>query len=175
MQTTSIRSLYLNEELQKEGTLKVAGWVRTVRDSKTFGFIELNDGTFFKSLQIVFEDGLENFKEIAKLGVGSAIIVEGNLVLTPNQKQPFELKATKIEVEGESPADYPLQKKRHSFEFLRQIAHLRPRTNTFCAVLEYVLLQLMQFINSSKKEVSYMHIHHLLQQVTVKVQEKCLE
>ena len=134
MQTTSIRSLYLNEELQKEGTLKVAGWVRTVRDSKTFGFIELNDGTFFKSLQIVFEDGLENFKEIAKLGVGSAIIVEGNLVLTPNQKQPFELKATKIEVEGESPADYPLQKKRHSFEFLRQIAHLRPRTNTFGAV-----------------------------------------
>ncbi|MBP3888035.1 MAG: asparagine--tRNA ligase [Cellulosilyticum sp.] len=134
MQTTSIRELYQNEALQKEGTLKVAGWVRTVRDSKTFGFIELNDGTFFKSLQIVFEDGLDNFKEIAKLGVGSAIIVEGNLVLTPNQKQPFELKATNIEVEGESPADYPLQKKRHSFEFLRQIAHLRPRTNTFGAV-----------------------------------------
>ena len=134
MQTTSIRELYLNEALQKEGELKVAGWVRTVRDSKTFGFIELNDGTFFKSLQIVFEDGLDNFKEIAKLGVGSAIIVEGNLVLTPNQKQPFELKATSIEVEGESPADYPLQKKRHSFEFLRQIAHLRPRTNTFGAV-----------------------------------------
>lgn len=134
MQTTSIRALYQNEALQKEGTLKVAGWVRTVRDSKTFGFIELNDGTFFKSLQIVFEDNLENFKEIAKLGVGSAIIVEGNLVLTPNQKQPFELKATSIEVEGESPAEYPLQKKRHSFEFLRQIAHLRPRTNTFGAV-----------------------------------------
>ncbi len=134
MQTTSIRALYQNEVLQKEGSLKVAGWVRTVRDSKSFGFIELNDGTFFKSLQIVFEDTLDNFKEIAKLGVGSAIIVEGNLVLTPNQKQPFELKATSIEVEGESPAEYPLQKKRHSFEFLRQIAHLRPRTNTFGAV-----------------------------------------
>ena len=134
MQTTSIRTLYQNEALQKEGSLKVAGWVRTVRDSKTFGFIELNDGTFFKSLQIVFEDSLDNFKEIAKLGVGSAIIVEGNLVLTPNQKQPFEVKATNIEVEGESPAEYPLQKKRHSFEFLRQIAHLRPRTNTFGAV-----------------------------------------
>ena len=134
MQTTSIRALYQNEALQKEGSLKVAGWVRTVRDSKTFGFIELNDGTFFKSLQIVFEDSLDNFKEIAKLGVGSAIIVEGNLVLTPNQKQPFEVKATNIEVEGESPAEYPLQKKRHSFEFLRQIAHLRPRTNTFGAV-----------------------------------------
>ena len=134
MQTTSIRALYQNEALQKEGSLKVAGWVRTVRDSKTFGFIEKNDGTFFKSLQIVFEDSLDNFKEIAKLGVGSAIIVEGNLVLTPNQKQPFEVKATNIEVEGESPAEYPLQKKRHSFEFLRQIAHLRPRTNTFGAV-----------------------------------------
>ena len=134
MQTTSIRSLYLNKDMQKEGTLTVAGWVRTVRDSKTFGFIELNDGTFFKSLQIVFEEQLENFKEVAKLGVGSAIIVTGELVLTPNQKQPFEIKATKIEVEGESPSEYPLQKKRHSFEFLRQIAHLRPRTNTFGAV-----------------------------------------
>ena len=134
MQTTSIRSLYLNKEMQKEGTLTVAGWVRTVRDSKTFGFIKLNDGTFFKSLQIVFEEHLDNFKEVAKLGVGSAIIVTGELVLTPNQKQPFELKATKIEVEGESPSDYPLQKKRHSFEFLRQIAYLRPRTNTFGAV-----------------------------------------
>ena len=134
MQTTSIRSLYLNKDMQKEGTLTVAGWVRTVRDSKTFGFIELNDGTFFKSLQIVFEEQLDNFKEVAKLGVGSAIIVTGELVLTPNQKQPFEIKATKIEVEGESPSEYPLQKKRHSFEFLRQIAHLRPRTNTFGAV-----------------------------------------
>lgn len=134
MQTTSIRSLYLNKEMQKEGTYTVAGWVRTVRDSKTFGFIELNDGTFFKSLQIVFDEQLDNFKEIAKLGVGSAIIVTGELVLTPNQKQPFELKATKVEVEGESPSEYPLQKKRHSFEFLRQIAYLRPRTNTFGAV-----------------------------------------
>lgn len=134
MQTTSIRSLYLDKVLQKEGTYTVAGWVRTVRDSKTFGFIELNDGTFFKSIQIVFEDHLDNFKEVAKLGVGAAIIVTGDLVLTPNQKQPFELKATKIEVEGESPAEYPLQKKRHSFEFLRQIAYLRPRTNTFGAV-----------------------------------------
>lgn len=134
MQTTSIRSLYQNEALQKEGALKVAGWVRTVRDSKTFGFIELNDGTFFKSLQIVFEDQLDNFKEIAKLGVGASIIVEGNLVLTPNQKQPFELKATSIQIEGECPPEYPLQKKRHSFEYLRSIAHLRPRTNTFGAV-----------------------------------------
>ncbi len=133
MKTTSIRSLY--QQGATEGMMTVAGWVRTVRDSKTFGFIELNDGTFFKSLQVVFEEEhLDNFKEIAKLGVGAAIIVEGNLVLTPNQKQPFELKATKIVVEGDCPPEYPLQKKRHSFEYLRQIAYLRPRTNTFGAV-----------------------------------------
>lgn len=134
MQTTSIRSLYMQPELQKEGTLTVAGWIRTLRDSKTFGFIELNDGTFFKSLQIVFDDELENFKEIAKLGVGCALVITGELILTPGKKQPFELKATEITVEGDCPSDYPLQKKRHSFEYLRQIAHLRPRTNTFGAV-----------------------------------------
>ena len=134
MQTTSIRSLYMQPELQKESTLTVAGWIRTLRDSKTFGFIELNDGTFFKSLQIVFDDELENFKEIAKLGVGCALVITGNLILTPGKKQPFELKATEITVEGDCPSDYPLQKKRHSFEYLRQIAHLRPRTNTFGAV-----------------------------------------
>lgn len=158
MQTTSIRSLYLNKDMEKEGTLTVAGWVRTVRDSKTFGFIELNDGTFFKSLQIVFEEHLENFKEIAKLGVGSAIIVTGELVLTPNQKQPFELKATKIEVEGESPSDYPLQKKRHSFEFLRQIAYLRPRTNTFGAVFRVRSLAAYA-IHKFFQDRSFVYVH----------------
>ena len=158
MQTTSIRSLYLNKDMKKEGTLTVAGWVRTVRDSKTFGFIELNDGTFFKSLQIVFEEHLENFKEIAKLGVGSAIIVTGELVLTPNQKQPFELKATKIEVEGESPSDYPLQKKRHSFEFLRQIAYLRPRTNTFGAVFRVRSLAAYA-IHKFFQDRSFVYVH----------------
>lgn len=158
MQTTSIRSLYLNKDIKKEGTLTVAGWVRTVRDSKTFGFIELNDGTFFKSLQIVFEEHLENFKEIAKLGVGSAIIVTGELVLTPNQKQPFELKATKIEVEGESPSDYPLQKKRHSFEFLRQIAYLRPRTNTFGAVFRVRSLAAYA-IHKFFQDRSFVYVH----------------
>ncbi len=133
METTSIRALYGMPESYK-GQITIAGWVRTVRDSKTFGFIEVNDGTFFKSLQVVFEDHLSNFKEIAKLGVGAAIIVTGELVLTPGQKQPFEVKATTIEVEGDCPPEYPLQKKRHSFEYLRQIAYLRPRTNTFGAV-----------------------------------------
>ncbi len=134
MQTTSIRTLYQHTSEVQTNNLTVAGWVRTVRDSKTFGFIEVNDGTFFKSLQIVFEDTLENFKDVAKLGVGAAIIVTGDLVMTPNQKQPFELKATQIVIEGECPPEYPLQKKRHSFEYLRQIAYLRPRTNTFGAV-----------------------------------------
>ncbi len=114
--------------------LQVSGWVRTIRDSKTFGFIELNDGSFYRNLQIVFDDSLENFAEITKLGVGSAIIVTGELVESPGAKQPFELKARAITLEGASQPDYPLQKKRHSFEFLRTIAHLRPRTNTFSAV-----------------------------------------
>lgn len=134
MDTVAIRYLYHDTDKYQGQIVTVAGWVKTVRDSKTFGFIELNDGTFFKSVQIVFEDQLENFKEIAKLGVGAAIIVTGNMILTPGQKQPFEIKATEIVVEGSCPSEYPLQKKRHSFEFLRQIAHLRPRTNTFSAV-----------------------------------------
>ncbi len=134
METTSIRQLYEVKGALETKEVKVAGWVRTVRDSKTFGFIELNDGTFFKSVQIVFEDTLENFKEIAKLGVGAAILVTGEIVLTPTQKQPFEIKATAVEVEGACPPEYPLQKKRHTFEYLRTIAHLRPRTNTFAAV-----------------------------------------
>jgi asparaginyl-tRNA synthetase len=113
----------------------VAGWVRTIRDSKAFGFIELNDGSFFKNLQIVFEEeAIDNFKDITRLPQGSSIKVRGQLVATPEAKQPFELKAAEIAVEGSCSSDYPLQKKRHSFEFLRTIAHLRPRTNTFSAV-----------------------------------------
>jgi asparaginyl-tRNA synthetase len=114
--------------------VQVSGWVRTIRDSRTFGFIELNDGSFYRNLQIVFDDQLTNFGEVAKLGVGAAIIASGNLVESPGAKQPFELKAAEIRVEGLSAPDYLLQKKRHSFEFLRTIAHLRPRTNTFAAV-----------------------------------------
>ncbi len=134
MEAIAIRALYKATDMYQASPITVAGWIKTVRDSKTFGFIEVNDGTFFKTLQIVFEDSLPNFKQIAKLGVGAAIIVTGNLVMTPGQKQPFELKATEVSIEGECPPEYPLQKKRHSFEFLRQIAYLRPRTNTFAAV-----------------------------------------
>lgn len=121
-----------DEYLTKEVVL--GGWVKTIRVSKNFGFIELNDGTFFKNLQIVFGEDLENFVDISKLGVGAAINVTGTLISTPNAKQPFEIQAKGIEVEGLSSSEYPLQKKRHSYEYLRTIAYLRPRTNTFSAV-----------------------------------------
>ena len=135
MNSTHIKSLFRQPQDYLNKNIKIAGWVKTIRDSKSFGFIELNDGTFFKNIQIVFEEEkVSNFKEIARIPAGSSIVVEGILVETPNAKQPFELKAELIEIEGLSTHDYPLQKKRHSFEFLRTIAHLRPRTNTFSAV-----------------------------------------
>lgn len=118
-------------------TVGVAGWIKTVRDSKAFGFIELSDGSCFKNTQIVFERAtLENYDEIAHQNVGAAIFVTGEVVATPENKQPYEIKAKKIVAEGESSPDYPLQKKRHSVEFLREIAHLRPRTNLFSAVFK---------------------------------------
>jgi asparaginyl-tRNA synthetase len=134
MSSTMIKQLYRSTGEYLNKNIMVSGWVKTERTSKNFGFIELNDGSFFKNLQVVFEEGLENFNDIAKLSVGSAISVEGLLVESPGAKQPFELKATRIVIEGLSTPDYPLQKKRHSNEFLRSIAHLRPRTNTFSAV-----------------------------------------
>ncbi|NLN40575.1 MAG: asparagine--tRNA ligase [Clostridiales bacterium] len=134
MSVTLVKEIYRDAEKFKDKMVTLSGWVRTVRASKRFGFIELNDGSFFKNIQIVYEDNLDNFKEISKFNVGSAIRVEGQLVLTPEAKQPFEVKATKVVLEGGSTPDYPLQKKRHSFEFLREIAHLRARSNTFSAV-----------------------------------------
>ena len=134
MKNITIKDLYKNtkEYVGKEITLEA--WVKTVRDSKTFGFIELNDGTFFKNVQVVFNDTLENFAEICKLTISSSIKVVGNFILTENAKQPFEIHATNIEIESLSDSSYPLQKKKHSFEYLRTIAHLRPRANTFHAV-----------------------------------------
>jgi asparaginyl-tRNA synthetase len=132
MKTTDTRDIFLSPENYKE--VRIEGWIRTIRDSKNFGFIELNDGTFLKNVQVVFENNLSNFEEVKKFSTGSAITVKGNLVLTPEAKQPFEIKATEIEQEAPSDPSYPLQKKRHSMEYLRTIAHLRPRTNTFSAV-----------------------------------------
>lgn len=129
-----IKELYRNKEAHIGQNVKVAGWIRTSRMSKNFGFIELNDGSFFKNMQIVLDEKLENFKEIGKLPISSSILVEGELVSTEGAKQPVEIHATKVEVEGMSDSSYPLQKKRHTLEYLRTIAHLRPRSNTFSAV-----------------------------------------
>ena len=134
MKRQHIAGIYAAPETFGGQTLTVCGWARTIRDMKNFGFIELNDGSCFKSLQVVLERGkLENYDEIARQNVGAAFIVHGELVLTPDAKQPFELKADSVTVEGASAPDYPLQKKRHSVEFLRTIQHLRPRTNLFSA------------------------------------------
>ncbi len=135
MDLTTVKSIYRDTAAYTDKEVTLGGWIRTMRASKSFGFIELNDGSFFKNIQIVFEtDKLGNYDEIAKQNVGAALIVKGILVETPEAKQPFEVKATEITVEGASTPDYPLQKKRHSVEFLREIAYLRPRTNLFSAV-----------------------------------------
>jgi asparaginyl-tRNA synthetase len=134
MKRTEISRIFADQEQYGGKTVTVCGWVRTIRDMKTFGFIELNDGSCFRSIQVVFEDGvLDNYKEITKQNVGAALVVEGEVALTPEAKQPLELKAAAIRVEGPSAPEYPLQKKRHGIEFLRTIAHLRPRTNLFSA------------------------------------------
>ena len=134
MNLLTIKDLYKHKEDYLDKKITVGGWVRSIRDSKTFGFIVLNDGTFFEPLQIVYHDKMDNFTEVSKLNVGAAIIVTGTLVATPQAKQPFEIQADTVEIEGASAPDYPLQKKRHSFEYLRTISHLRPITNTFQAV-----------------------------------------
>ena len=135
MERTLLKSIFKNPDAFGGKTVTVGGWARTIRDSKTFGFIELNDGSYFKNCQIVFSrDVIENYDEIAKQNVGASLIVTGELLLTPNNRQPFEIQATEVVVEGASTPDYPLQKKRHSIEYLRTISHLRPRTNTFQAV-----------------------------------------
>lgn len=134
MEKVTIKDLYRSTEKYIDKTVEVAGWVRTVRDSKAFGFIELNDGSFFNNLQIVFNDKLANFEEVRKLTISSSIIVNGKVIKTENAKQPFEIHADSVEIFNLADADYPLQKKRHSFEYLRTVAHLRPRTNTFNAV-----------------------------------------
>ncbi|MEE1086233.1 MAG: asparagine--tRNA ligase [Schaedlerella sp.] len=134
MELTTIRELFKNREQYLDKKVTVGGWVRNIRDSKTFGFIVVNDGSYFEPVQVVYHDTMDNFKEISKQNVGAALIVTGTLVATPNAKQPFEIQADEVTVEGASTPDYPLQPKRHSLEYLRTISHLRPRTNTFQAV-----------------------------------------
>ena len=159
MADLNIRDLYLAPPEAGIKECTVSGWVRTVRDSKAFGFIELNDGTCFKNLQIVLEDGhTRDFASAVKITLGSAIRVTGELVLTPGMKQPFEVKASQVEVLGLCAPDFPLQKKRHSFEFLRTIAHLRPRTNTFYAVFRIRSLA-AQLLHAFFAERGFVYVH----------------
>lgn len=155
---TTVQQIYHDSEKFLNQEIQLEGWVRTLRASKNFGFIELNDGTFFKNLQIVFGEDIEYFKEISKLPLSSSIKVIGLLVPTPDAKQPFEIQAKEITVEGYSTSDYPLQKKRHSVEYLRTIAHLRPRSNLFNAVFRVRSLAsfaLHQFFNERR----FVYVH----------------
>ncbi len=158
MDRVEIRHFFRNTGAYAGHEQFVCGWVRTIRVSKTFGFIELNDGSCFQNLQVVFEDTLPNFTEISKLNVGSSLRVKGILVETPQAKQPFEIKAAEITVEGASTPDYPLQKKRHTFEYLRTIAHLRARTNAFSAVFRVRSL-LAHAIHKFFQENGFVYVH----------------
>lgn len=156
---TVVKDLFRKQDEFGEKEITVSGWIRNIRISKNFGFIELNDGTFFKNLQIVIEsDKLDNFAELSKLNIAAAITATGSLVLTPDAKQPFELKAENVVIDGESTPDYPLQKKRHSFEYLRTVAHLRPRTNTFSAVFR-VRSMIAYAIHQFFQERGFVYVH----------------
>ena len=158
MENVLVKDLYRNTKNYSGKEFKVSGWVRTVRDSKTFGFIELNDGSFFKNVQIVFDNNLNNFDDICKLSISSSIIVTGKLVVTENAKQPFEIKASTVEIFDVADSDYPLQKKRHTFEYLRTISYLRPRTNTFNAVFR-VRSVLSYAIHKFFQERGFVYVH----------------
>ena len=158
MQLTTVKELFKEREKYLDKEITVGGWIRSIRDSKAFGFIVLNDGTSFDTLQIVYHDTMANFAEVSKLNVGASIIVKGILVATPEAKQPFEIQATEVTVEGASSADYPLQKKRHTFEYLRTIPHLRARTNTFQAVFRVRSL-IAYAIHQYFQEQGFVYVH----------------
>ena len=158
MKLTTVRELYKNSELYIDKEVEIGGWIRNVRDSKAFGFLVINDGTYFQTLQVVYHNELSNFDEISKLNVGAAVIVRGTLVATPNAKQPFEIQASEVTVEGASTPDYPLQPKRHTFEYLRTISHLRPRTNTFQAVFRVRSL-IAYAIHKFFQERDFVYVH----------------
>ena len=158
MDLTNVRELFRNREAYLGKEVTIGGWVRSNRNSKNFGFIVVNDGTFFEPVQVVYGDGLDNFEAISKLNVGAAIIVTGELVETPQAKQPFEIQAAHVEIEGVSDPGYPLQKKKHSFEYLRTISHLRPRTNTFEAVFRVRSL-IAYAIHKFFQEQDFVYVH----------------
>ena len=154
----TVKELYRNRDAYIGKKVTVGGWVRSIRDSKTFGFLVLHDGTFFETLQVVFGDQLENFQQICKFNVGSAVIVTGELVATPNAKQPFEIQAESVVLEGASTPDYPMQKKRHTVEYLRTVPHLRPRTNLFQATFRVRSLAAYA-IHKFFQERNFVYIH----------------
>jgi len=158
MQLVTVKEVFREMDRFLNQKIELSGWVRTVRSSKAFGFIELNDGSFFENIQVVFEENLVNFAEIGKLTISSALRIQGVLVPSPGAKQPFELKAEHIEILSLSTVDYPLQKKRHTFEYLRTIAHLRPRTNTFAAVFR-VRSVVAYAIHKFFQEKGYVYVH----------------
>ena len=158
MNFITVKELYKNSEAYLDKEIEAVGWVRSNRGSKAFGFLVINDGSYFNTLQVVYHDTMENFAEISKLNVGAAVIVKGKLVATPEAKQPFEIQADSVMVEGDSAPDYPLQKKRHSFEYLRTISHLRPRTNTFQAVFRVRSL-VAYAIHRFFQEQGFVYVH----------------
>lgn len=158
MDLISVRELFKNTSAYAGKEVTVGGWVRSVRASKQFGFIVLNDGTFFTPVQVVYHDTMDNFNEISKVNVGAALIVKGELLLTPDAKQPFEIQATEVTVEGPSASDYPMQKKRHTVEFLRTMPHLRPRPICSRPCSASAAWQPMPSISSSRSGTSSMSI-----------------
>ena len=158
MELITVRELFKNTDKYADKEIEIGGWVRNKRPSKQFGFIVLNDGTYFTPVQVVYNDTLANFQEISKINVGAALIVKGTLVLTPGAKQPFEIQASAVTVEGPSSGDYPLQPKKHSMEFLRSIPHLRPRANTFQAVFRVRSLAAMA-IHEFFQERDFVYVH----------------
>ena len=158
MQLITVRDLFKNTDKYVDQEIEIGGWVRNKRPSKQFGFIVLNDGTYFTPVQVVYNDSIENFQEISKINVGAALIVKGTLVMTPGAKQPFEIQAKTVTVEGPSSGDYPLQPKKHSMEFLRSITHLRPRANTFQAVFRVRSLAAMA-IHQFFQERDFVYVH----------------
>ncbi|HHV26875.1 MAG TPA: asparagine--tRNA ligase [Tissierellia bacterium] len=158
MERVTVREIFRETEKYLNKEVQIEGWIRTLRSSKKFGFIEVNDGTFFKNIQVVFDEKLENFKEISKFPISASIVVQGKLDPTPEAKQPFEIKATSVSMIGDSAKDYPLQKKRHSFEYLRTIAHLRPRSNAFSAVFRVRSLAAYA-IHKFFQERNFVYVH----------------
>ena len=158
MEMMTGRTLFRNYKEYDQKEVEICGWVKSIRGSKKFGFLVINDGTFFEPIQVVYDQEMDNFDTVSKLNVGTAVIVNGTVIVTPDAKQPFEIHAKSVEVEGECPSDYPLQKKRHTLEYLRSISHLRPRTNTFQAVFR-VRSQIAYAIHKFFQERDFVYVH----------------